>query len=140
MRALLIVLAMFAATPAFAQTPEDLLDATAKALRNKKPGEALKLATKAIEADPESIAALSLRASIYEKLDKHAEATADYCKVLDLLGAFHQQRGVAHFKAGRIKESIDDFDRYIELRPNAKVSHWQRGISYYYAGRYDDGR
>jgi lipoprotein NlpI len=138
MRALLIVLAL--SIPALAQTPDELLDGAAKALRNQKPGDALKLATKAVEAHPESIAALSLRASIYEKLDKHAEATADYRKVLDLLGGFHQQRGIAHFKAGRIKESIHDFDRYIEFKPDAKVSHWQRGISYYYAGRYEEGR
>jgi lipoprotein NlpI len=52
----------------------------------------------------------------------------------------YQQRGIANFKNGKIKESIDDFDKYIELKPEAKVSHWQRGISYYYAGRYEDGR
>jgi lipoprotein NlpI len=49
-------------------------------------------------------------------------------------------RGVAHFKAGKFKESIADFDKQIELDPKAKISHWQRGISYFYAGRYDEGR
>jgi lipoprotein NlpI len=52
----------------------------------------------------------------------------------------YQQSGIENFKKGKIKESIDDFDRYIELKPSAKASHWQRGISYYYAGRYDEGR
>jgi lipoprotein NlpI len=55
------------------------------------------------------------------------------------LANMHQARGFAHFKAGRIKESIADFDKYIELEPKAKISHWQRGISYYYAGQYDNG-
>jgi lipoprotein NlpI len=41
---------------------------------------------------------------------------------------------------GKVKESIADFDEYIERKPEAKISHWQRGISYYYARRYDEGR
>ena len=137
---LLCALTLTLARPAFAQTTDDLLNGAAKALRNKKPDQALKLVTKAVENDPESIAALSLRATIYEKLDKYAEAAADYRKILETLGNFHQRRGLAHFKAGRIEESIQDFDKYIELKPDAKLSHWQRGISYYYAGRYEDGR
>ncbi len=128
------------AAPACGQSTENLLGAAKAHLRSKEPEEALKLATKAVESDPASIAALSLRASIYEKLDKHAEAAADYRKILDTLANAHQQRGITHFKAGKIKESIEEFERYIDLNPDAKISHWQRGISYYYAGRYDDGR
>ena len=105
--------------------------------------EALKQATKAVEADPKSISALASRASIYERLDRYAEAIADHTKILALdkaLANVYQQRGLVQFKAGKIKESIADFDKYIELKPEAKISHWQRGISYYYAARYDDGR
>ena len=54
--------------------------------------------------------------------------------------ANYQERGIIHFKLGKIDESIRDFDKTIALKPAAKVSHWQRGISYYYAGRYDDGK
>jgi len=137
---LAVVLLASLAAPAFAQSTDDLLNDAAKALRNKQPEQALKLATKAVEGDPASIAALSLRASIYEKLDKHAEAARDYRKILDTLANAHQQNGIKQFKAGKIKESIAEFDRYIDLNPDAKISHWQRGISYYYAGRFDDGR
>ena len=52
----------------------------------------------------------------------------------------YQRRGVEQFKLGRFKESIADFDKFIELRPDQERSHWQRGISYYYAGRFADGR
>ena len=51
----------------------------------------------------------------------------------------YQQRGIAHFKAGRIKESIADFDRYLQFRPAGEPHHWQRGISYYYAGQFEKG-
>ncbi|HZZ77499.1 MAG TPA: tetratricopeptide repeat protein [Gemmataceae bacterium] len=137
---LVTAILMVSAVPAFAQSTEDLLNAATKALRGKQPAEALKLASKAVASDPDSVAALTLRASIYDALDKHAEAAADYRKVLDIVAVTHQARGVAAFKAGKIKESIDEFDRFIALKPDAKISHWQRGISYYYAGRYDDGR
>jgi lipoprotein NlpI len=52
---------------------------------------------------------------------------------------FYQQRGVQHFKAGRIRESIADFDRYLEMRPDQEPFHWQRGISYYYAREFAKG-
>lgn len=128
------------AAAARAQSTDDLVNDAAKSLRNKQPEQALKLANQAIEKEPASVAALSLRARIYEKLGKSAEAAGDYRKVHDLLAAEHMQRGIADFKAGKISESIEEFDRQIALNPDAKISHWQRGISYYYAGRFDDGR
>lgn len=54
-------------------------------------------------------------------------------------GAYNR-RGAAQFKLGRIDESIADFDKFIELVPQAEPSHWMRGISYYYSGQYDEGR
>jgi lipoprotein NlpI len=53
-------------------------------------------------------------------------------------GALHR-RGEDHFRAARIKESVADFDREIELLPANDPAHWQRGISYYYAGLYEKG-
>src|SRR5205814_79574 len=55
-------------------------------------------------------------------------------------GAAYDHRGSEQFKLGRIKESIADFDKFLELHPKEMPGHWKRGISYYYAGRYDDGR
>jgi lipoprotein NlpI len=48
-------------------------------------------------------------------------------------------RGEDHFRHARIKESIADFDRQLELQPERAAEHWQRGISYYYAGEYEKG-
>ncbi len=44
------------------------------------------------------------------------------------------------FRAGKIDESIKQFDKAIELEPRLAPHHWQRGISLYYAGRFDDCR
>ncbi|OFW00574.1 MAG: hypothetical protein A3I61_07760 [Acidobacteria bacterium RIFCSPLOWO2_02_FULL_68_18] len=63
--------------------------------------------------------------------------------LLLLLGAQPQpilDRAVAHFEAGRIAESVADFDRVVQLDPSAAPYLWQRGIALYYAGRYGDCR
>ena len=48
-------------------------------------------------------------------------------------------RGREHFRAGKVAESVADFEKYVELKPNAKSQQWELGISYYYAGKYDEG-
>lgn len=52
---------------------------------------------------------------------------------------FLLKSGIEHFFAGRIEESLTDWDQELELRPARLPYHWQRGIALYYAGRYDDG-
>lgn len=58
---------------------------------------------------------------------------------LDLALA-HQNRGQKRFYEGDIKGSIEDFDAYLDLRPDQVAYHWQRGLCYYYAKRYEDGK
>src|SRR3954468_8811081 len=49
------------------------------------------------------------------------------------------QRGRDHFRAGHVAESVGDFDKYVELEPEAARRLWERGISHYYAGEYEKG-
>lgn len=51
----------------------------------------------------------------------------------------YYRRGRANFCAGKIAESVADFDKYVELKPDAQSRQWERGISYYYAGEYAKG-
>jgi len=104
---------------------------------------ALRRATAAVEADPQSVPARFARGQLYESLRQYEAAVADYDEVLRLdpkYVAGWSARGGAQFKLGRIEESIADWDRQIELSPGDEAGHWRRGISHYYAGRYDDGR
>jgi tetratricopeptide (TPR) repeat protein len=50
------------------------------------------------------------------------------------------QRGMKHFRAAEIKESIEDFEKAARLAPQAKAQLWQLGISYYYADEFKKGR
>ena len=47
---------------------------------------------------------------------------------------------IQHFAAGRIDESVAEFDRLVRIAPDATPSLWQRGIALYYAGRYAECR
>jgi lipoprotein NlpI len=48
-------------------------------------------------------------------------------------------RGREHFRAGKVAESVADFDKYVQLEPQAENKQWERGISYYYAGDFAKG-
>jgi lipoprotein NlpI len=52
-------------------------------------------------------------------------------------------RGRENFRAGKIKESVSDFDKHVDLAtakdPKAEARQWERGISYYYAGEFEKG-
>jgi lipoprotein NlpI len=42
------------------------------------------------------------------------------------------------FTAGRVQESLADFDRAIEVTPSYADIMWQRGISLYYLDRFKE--
>ncbi len=54
-------------------------------------------------------------------------------------------RGRENFRAGKIKESVSDLDKHVELElanrkdSKAEARQWERGISYYYAGQFEKG-
>lgn len=60
----------------------------------------------------------------------HAQSAAD--RALD--------RAIVHFQAGRVAESVAEFDTVARLAPEYAPELWQRGIALYYAGRYRDCR
>ena len=48
-------------------------------------------------------------------------------------------RGRENFRAGQMKASVADFDRYVKHRPRLASRQWERGIACYYAGQYEEG-
>lgn len=49
-------------------------------------------------------------------------------------------RAIADFRAGRVEQSLDGFDRVAQLAPAEAPYLWQRGIAQYYAGRFRECR
>jgi lipoprotein NlpI len=52
----------------------------------------------------------------------------------------HFTKGAEHFFAGRIKESLVEWDAQVKEDPASLPGHWQRGLALYYAERYKEGR
>lgn len=50
-----------------------------------------------------------------------------------------QIRAETLFRMGKVKESVPDFDKVVEIQPAFKAENWQRGIALYYVGRFKDG-
>jgi lipoprotein NlpI len=48
-------------------------------------------------------------------------------------------RGRAYFCAGKVAESLAEFDKYVALMPDAESRQWERGITCYYAGEFAKG-
>lgn len=137
------VLLAWLAAAARADPAADLLQEARAALAKGQAETALERLNQALAQDGKNVQALLLRGTVYELLRRHAQAVADFDRVIALdpqSAEAYNRRGSERFKLGQVAGSIADFDRYVELRPEEKNGHWKRGISYYYAGRFDDGR
>ena len=114
-----------------------------ESFRNGKNKEAITFATKAVTASPQNFYGHLFRGELHEALRMNDEAVQDLSLALRIDASqakVYQLRGSCQFKLGRFKESIADFDTFIQLQPKQEPYHWQRGISYYYAKRYEEGR
>lgn len=122
---------------------DELLAEAKAALAGGDSNAALEWAGRAVQRDPKNPRPTFVRGVIYEALDRHEPAIADFNRTLKLdprHADAYDHRGSEQFKLGRIAESIADFDKAIELDPTRERGHWKRGISYYYAGKYRLGR
>jgi lipoprotein NlpI len=129
--------------PAPAQDVEELLKSATDAFGKRQFDQALKLAGEAIAKDAKSSKAFMLRGQMHEALARHAEAVADFSRVIDLnpqAAEAYNHRGSERFKLGEIKPSVGDFDKFLELMPIERNGHWRRGIALYYAGAFDAGK
>src|SRR5262249_50303085 len=50
------------------------------------------------------------------------------------------ESGMRKFIAGKIAESVADFDQAARADPSVEAQLWQRGIAYFYLGRFEEGR
>ena len=125
------------------QKTDQLLNEAQAAHRKGSLGDALVLATKAVNGDPKNPQCYYVRGRLYAEDREHGKALADFDQALALEPRgveIYQLRAIERFKLGRFQESCVDFDKFIELVPERAPQDWQRGIAYYYAGRYEDGR
>lgn len=124
------------------KSSEELLSDALSAAQGGRRDQAVKLASQAIEIDAKNAQARYVRGLLYEGMNKHAEAVADFTAAVDIdpsRADTYDHRGSEELKLGHAERAIADFDRAIELDPPREAGHWRRGIAYYFAGRYKEG-
>jgi lipoprotein NlpI len=139
-----LILALMSLTMSTARSDEadEAIKKASQALKDHDFEAVLKAAAKAVELDPKKAMGWYFRGEANSHFRKHEAAIKDYDKAYELdktLIDAVNQRGGARFCLGMVKESIEDFEKFIEAKPKAYDSHWRYGISLYYAGRFADG-
>jgi lipoprotein NlpI len=145
MKSQLIAFACTAAVmTATAQTPgtDPLLEQAAAAFRKDDFKGAFELINKAIAADAKHLGARVTLATYHSRLREYEKAAEAYGAAMPLApnpNRVRIKRAEELFRAGKIKESLVDFDKFNETEPAVAPHNWQRGIALYYAGRFADG-
>lgn len=120
-----------------------VLLAQARAASRTNSTVAISLCDRAIAISPMNAAPWVMRGAIEDSRREYDKALKDVSEALRLepsLDSAYQLRGTIHFKMSRFRESVADFDRFLERVPSQGPYHWQRGISLYYAGDYEAGQ
>lgn len=116
-----------AAKPAY-----DAYDEGRKALSEKKPDEALRLANKALSLFPAEAHFHALRGDIRLMADKYDMSVTNYNRAIERRDGFfyyHLQRGLAKRELDQIDGAILDLERSIALLPTAPAHYALGGIA-----------
>jgi predicted Zn-dependent protease len=127
-------------TPPAAQRPSTANPGPAKTTPAPPPGPPIQQAadadrdiaeaTKALETNPEDVAALQRRARAHSRKGQHGEAIADYTKASQLRPAdanLHIGRGGAHYSLRQYELALVAYDEAIRLDANNAVARNSRG-------------
>ncbi len=90
----------------------------------------------------EDAAKLIEQARVFAAAREFSKAIARCDRAIELAPAAAEAyyvRGRSRFASGLVDESLTDFDKFLQLRPENESRLWERGISMYYAGRYAKG-
>ncbi len=124
---------------------EEFMKQAQEAVRMGKREDALKLATRAVSADPTNYVGYAFRARLHDHLKNHAAAVVDYSMaygVAPMHLEFLQSRAMSQFRAGRLPDAIHDWETYLKLEPDVSRDPYlfTLGIAYAIAGKHDAGR
>lgn len=139
---MLLLVSCVPTRPGFAQDDPEPLKELRTFARKQDWKSVIKVSSELLERDTGRADVRGLRANAYEAQRDWQRALADFDALVKQSPqdvALRQRRGSCRFRAGRVKESIVDFDRAIALDPAMERKHWQRGISYYLDGQYLPG-
>ena len=100
---------------------------------------ALERCTQALELNPKSGAAYSIRGTIFYQMHNYERAVADLYNAADFNpydDKIYYNRGLAHIKLNDFKAAVEDFSKALELNPNDADALYNRGLCYQRLGNY----
>lgn len=100
--------------------------------------------------EPETTAQLLEQSGEATRQEKHDDAANLLSQVIQRLtqdpagdsaqlADAYYLRGRAQFRLAKFRESLADFDKFVELRPKLASRQWERGIACYYAEEFKKG-
>ena len=107
---------------------------------NKKYGDCLKFIDVFIVQEPNIAEAYNNRGTVYDKLNEHERAIANFNKAIELNSNFaeaYNNRGLAYIVLGQYGMAIADCNKAIELNPNFAVTYNNRGLAYIGLGQHE---
>lgn len=120
-------------------------DVLAQALEKAKGGDltaAMLMVETELKENP-SIEACSLYVNICRAMDFFPgmmRGVTEWLKLEPKNASLYRLRGEVHFFSGDFKESVADFDTYLEAEPDKRPHLWQLGMSLYYVEDYARGK
>ena len=118
---------------------DELLVRAALKLEEWKYFEALDLAVRAIEWQPEKPFGYALRATIFARMGRVPEAIQDLTRAIELdpkTGEHYRRRGAGYIKTGDYQTAIRDLTMAIKLGENDLTIFLDRGYAFEQLGRY----
>jgi lipoprotein NlpI len=91
------------------------------------------------DEEPAKLLEQASRAAAQGDSDKAVTLATQAIEQDPTLSAAYYLRGREHFRLGKVRESVADFDKYVQLRPEQHSRQWERGIACYYAQQFDKG-
>ena len=114
---------------AYAQVKENYLERGNESLDAGNFEQAIHYYNKAIEIDPDNLAAFFMRGTAYFLSGDHGRAIAEYNYVISLrpdVAMGHIFRGLVYFDVNDFKDAYLDFNKAVELEPVNAVARLQR--------------
>lgn len=122
------------------KTALDFLREGSRLYRQKKFRQAVEAYTKAIELNPEDVAAYNNRGVAYGKLKEYDRALADYNRTIALspddTNAYNN-RGIVYYELKEYNKALADYNRAIEVTPDDTDAFSNRSAVYYELKEYD---
>jgi len=122
---LIFIVVLLSASELYGQSYSDYENQAVLERQRGNHAEVVKLATRAIETDPNEYYAYELRAKAQIELGNKSEAIADFTSAISRGGKSYYDRAQLKREFGDLRGAIDDYTQVIELNPTKDLTHYE---------------